>query len=178
MFTWTVHDTWRRWFLRADPLGKRNHSWCYWQDFCPCAQILSYIHTVRDEFPNGCKFVRWAVALTRNHSGLDENLIRHLTVQKLSTPKSRSDFSRYGRKFKPARSEHPYPSKFFYGKGLVAWMSGNSAGRRHFGFAQVALCALADSKTTGKSGEKFNSTWFVSSVWTAWKRFVWRRNPV
>lgn len=36
-------------------------------------------------------------------------------------------------------------------------MSGNSAGGRHFGFAQVALCALADSKTTGKSGElQFN----------------------
>ena len=33
----------------------------------------------------------------------------------------------------------PYLSKNFYGKGLVAWMRGNSAGRPHFGFAKISF---------------------------------------
>ena len=57
----------------------------------------------------------------------------------------------------------PWPDKFLNGKGAVAWMRSNSAGRRHFGFAQVALCTWADDKTSDKSE---NSTWFNSSVWT------------
>ena len=32
-----------------------------------------------------------------------------------------------------------WPLKFLYGKGVVAWMRGFSAGRRHFRFAKVAL---------------------------------------
>ena len=34
---------------------------------------------------------------------------------------------------------------------MVAWMRGNSAVKRHFGCANLALCAWTDSKTTGKN---------------------------
>ena len=60
----------------------------------------------------------------------------------------------------------PWPSTFLYGKRVVEWMDGTSAGRRLFGFAKAALCTLADEKTTEKS---WNSTWFVSSLWTGQK---------
>ena len=36
----------------------------------------------------------------------------------------------------------PWPSKFLYGKGVVAWMSGYSAGIRHFRFAKVRMPRL------------------------------------
>ena len=38
----------------------------------------------------------------------------------------------------------PWPLKFLYAKGVVAWMSGYSAGRRHFRFAEVVLYKLAE----------------------------------
>ena len=60
----------------------------------------------------------------------------------------------------------PCPSTFLYGKRVVEWMRGTSAGRRLFGFAKAALCTLADEKTIEKS---WNSTWFVSSLWTGQK---------
>ena len=39
-----------------------------------------------------------------------------------------------------------WPAKFLNGKGVVAWMRGYSAGKRHFGLNNVALYALADVK--------------------------------
>ena len=44
----------------------------------------------------------------------------------------------------------PCSSTFLYGKRVVEWTRGTSAGRRLFGFAKAALCTLADEKTTEK----------------------------
>ena len=41
-----------------------------------------------------------------------------------------------------------WPSKFLHYEGVVARMSGTSAGMCHFGVAEVALCAWADGNTT------------------------------
>ena len=50
----------------------------------------------------------------------------------------------------------PYKSsQFSHGKGMVAWMHGNSAWRHHFGFAKVARYTWADSKTL-RQKLKFN----------------------
>ena len=43
---------------------------------------------------------------------------------------------------------------FLYHKGVVAWRRRNSACRRDFGFAEVALCVWADK----------TSDWFVMSL--------------
>ena len=38
---------------------------------------------------------------------------------------------------------------------MVAWLRGYPAGRRHFGFAKVTLCAWVDGKTTEKSRQYY-----------------------
>ena len=67
----------------------------------------------------------------------------------------------FTRKFDRRSVSHDDRLNVFYGQGMVALMSGNSAARRHFGFVQVAHCAWADDKATDKSQ---NSTWLASFV--------------
>ena len=50
------------------------------------------------------------------------------------------------------RKEHT--RRVFYGQVMVMLMSGNSAGRRHFGFVQVAHCAWAGDKATDRSSRE------------------------
>ena len=80
---------------------------------------------------NSCVYVFRSVGTT-----LNVRKFRHLAVQPLWSVKK---FDRRG-------VNTITVLKFLCGKGVVAWTRGNSAGRRHFGFAKVVFCAWTDAK--------------------------------